>query len=92
MKPLDDWMILEKEEVQLKEGLILPETAKEKLVEAGDIFVAKVLGPDAEKRVKVGDRCLFCGLGAVVHVKLPSGVTFWTGRAEDVKWILEKGE
>ena len=92
MRPLDDWMILEKEEVPMKEGLILPDSAKDKTVDAGDIFVVKELGPDAEKRLKVGDRCLFYGLGSVVHVKIPSGKTFWTGRAEDVKWILEKGD
>ena len=74
----------------MKEGLVLPDSVKDRTVEAGDIFVAQILGPTVGERVKVGDRCLFCGLGAVVHVKLPSGKTFWTGRAEDVKWILGK--
>lgn len=93
MKPKDDWMELEIEEKKKSEGLVLPDSVRDKsIVEVGDIFIAKVLGPDVGDRIKVGDRCLFYGLGTVQGLKLPSGRKIWVGRAQDVCFVLEKGD
>jgi len=93
MIPLDDWMILNKEEAKKDTGLIVPDSVKDKhIVDVGDVFIPTKLGPEVKGRVKVGDRCVFYGLGSVAPLKLPSGKLVYTGKAEDVKWILEEGE
>ena len=93
MIPLDDWMVLELEERKPSDGLILPESTKDKsTIEVGDTFVARTLGPQASERIAVGDRLLFYGMAVVVGIKLPGGKKVWVGQAKDVAFKLEEGE
>ena len=93
MKPLDNWMILEKEEAKRDTNILLPESVRDKsVVEIGDIFIPTKLGPDVGDRIKVGDRCLFYGMATIMGLKLPSGKSVWVGRSSDVAFILEEGE
>jgi co-chaperonin GroES (HSP10) len=93
MIPLDDWMILEKEERKVDGNLIVPDSARDKtIVEVGDIFIVRKMGEDAKKRLKEGDRCLFYGIGSITGIKLQNGKLVWVGRAADVIFTLEEGE
>ena len=93
MIPLDDWIILSKEETLKSNELIIPDSATDKTaVEVGDIFVAEKLGPSVQDRVSVGDRLLFYGMATVMALKLPKGQKCWVGRAADVAFKLEKGD
>lgn len=94
MIPMDDWMVLEREELKTEGNkLVLPESAKDhSAVEIGDIFIPTALGPGVGERIKVGERLLFYGMSTVMPIKLPRGKKVWLGRAADVAFKLEEGE
>jgi len=93
MIPLDDWIMMDKEDRIQSNTLVIPETAKDNTaIEVGDIFVARKLGPTVGDRVKVGDRLLFYGMATAMALKLPGGIKTWVGRAADVAFILEEGD
>ena len=93
MIPMDDWMVLDKEELKKETKLIIPENAIEPTtIECGDIFIPTKLGPQAVGRISIGERLLFYGVATVMGIKLPSGKKVWLGKAADVAFKLEKGE
>ena len=93
MIPLDDWIMLDREEQVRSNTLLIPETATDKTaIEVGDVFIAKKLGPTVGDRVHVGQRLLFYGMATVMALKLPGGIKTWVGRASDVAFILEEGD
>ncbi|HVJ89744.1 MAG TPA: co-chaperone GroES [Labilithrix sp.] len=94
IRPLQDRVILKrlKEEEKTKGGIIIPDTAKEKPVEAEVVAVGngKVLEDGTVKKldVKVGDRVLF-GKYSGTEVKL-DGEERLIVREDDILAVLEK--
>ena len=94
IRPLQDRVIVKriKEEEKTKGGIIIPDTAKEKPIEAIVVAVGngKVLEDGTVKKldVKVGDRVLF-GKYAGTEVKLEGEETLIV-REEDILAVLEK--
>ena len=94
IRPLQDRVILKrlKEEEKTKGGIIIPDTAKEKPIEAEVVAVGngKVLEDGTVKAldVKVGDRVLF-GKYSGTEVKL-DGEDRLIVREDDILAVLEK--
>ena len=95
IRPLQDRVILKrvKEEEKSKGGIIIPDTAKEKLIEGDVVAVGngKVNEKDGTLRkldVKVGDRVLF-GKYSGNEIKV-NGVEHLILREEEVLGIIEK--
>jgi len=94
IRPLQDRVILKrlKEEEKTKGGIIIPDTAKEKPIEAEVVAVGngKVLDDGTVQKldVKVGDRVLF-GKYSGTEVKL-DGEDRLIVREEDILAVLEK--
>jgi chaperonin GroES len=94
LRPLQDRVILKrvKEEEKTKGGIIIPDSAKEKPIEAEVIAVGsgKILDDGTVRKldVKVGDRVLF-GKYSGTDVKL-EGEEHVIVREEDILGIIEK--
>ena len=94
IRPLQDRIIVKRleEETKTKEGIIIPDTAKEKPIEGKVIAVGKGKVADdgnlIKMEVKVGDKVLFSKYGGN-EVKI-DGQEYLIMREDDILGVIEK--
>lgn len=89
MRPLKDWMELKR--YDKPSSLLVPDSAEGKVSDS-DVFEILAKGPDVPETLNVGDMVQPCGMGSVIQLPKPNGEMTYVGRADDVAFIIEKGD